>query len=283
MTTHLVISREKFRKYDQLSNFISIARKGAVDGWTATRKFEVGDCVLFYFSQIMSIVAVGIVNSEPETVGGPYKWTDWQGELTVCDYKPVWLLANPIRLPEVAKEIGLLQWYRTKPYRRTHELPTDVAGKLLAEIARFNTNIDSHVRKTIVVGPAKRRSPRRALRPTQNYQEGGVKEITVELIRRNPLLRTRAIAAYGYTCIVCGFNFEQQYGDLGVGYVEVHHLRPLSARKTTHTASVNDVKVVCANCHRILHRNGRNPLPIETLREAVLKQKRRRRKAVRAG
>ncbi len=268
MSTHLVISRAKFRKYDQLSDFISIARKGAVDGWTATKKFEVGDCAIFYFSQIMSIVAVGIVNSEPEIVSGPYEWTDWQGELTVCDYKPVWLLANPIRLPEVAKEIGLLQWHRTKPYRRTHELPTDVAGKLLAEIARLNTNVDSHDRETI---------------PTRNYQEGGIKEIAVELIRRNPLLRTRAIAAYGYTCIVCGFNFEQQYGDLGAGYVEVHHLRPLSARKAKHTASVKDVKVVCANCHRILHRNGRNPLPVETLREAVLKQKRRRGKAVRAG
>ncbi len=101
------------------------------------------------------------------------------------------------------------------------------------------------------------------------FPEGGIQEVTLELRKRNPLLRRQAVAKYGYRCQVCGFSFEEFYGELGKGYIEVHHLIPLSDREGEASTRVEDVAVVCANCHRILHRKGKDPIPLETLREIV--------------
>ncbi len=113
------------------------------------------------------------------------------------------------------------------------------------------------------------------LEDTQNeFPEGAIQEVTLELRKRNHLLRKQAIARYGYRCQVCDFSFEEFYGELGKGYIEVHHLNPLSDRENEEITSIEDVAVVCANCHRILHRNGKNPIPLEHLRE-IVKQKRK--------
>jgi hypothetical protein len=65
-------------------------------------------------------------------------------------------------------------------------------------------------------------------------------------------------------CEVCMFDFSEQYGELGKGFCEVHHLQPLAsggARQTT----LNDLAVVCSNCHRMMHR-GDQVLSVEELR-----------------
>lgn len=55
-------------------------------------------------------------------------------------------------------------------------------------------------------------------------------------------------------CDVCGFSFRERYGDLGDGYIEAHHTVAISElKKETHT-KVNDIALVCSNCHRMLHR-----------------------------
>ena len=55
----------------------------------------------------------------------------------------------------------------------------------------------------------------------------------------------------------CGFDFEATYGELGNGFAEVHHLDPM--RAMPHEGAIvttEDLAVVCANCHRMIHRNG---------------------------
>ena len=55
-------------------------------------------------------------------------------------------------------------------------------------------------------------------------------------------------------CEVCSFDFEARYGDLGIGFCEVHHRKPLSELDGTVETTLEDLAVVCANCHRMLHR-----------------------------
>jgi hypothetical protein len=55
----------------------------------------------------------------------------------------------------------------------------------------------------------------------------------------------------------CEFDFLSVYGELGRSFAHVHHKRPLAesptgGRKTT----LDDLAVVCANCHAMIHRNG---------------------------
>ncbi|MBR3248183.1 MAG: HNH endonuclease [Clostridiales bacterium] len=71
---------------------------------------------------------------------------------------------------------------------------------------------------------------------------------------RNAKNRKEAIRIHGFNCAVCGFNFEEQYGELGKEFIEVHHLKPLySLSETVIINPKTDLACVCANCHRMIH------------------------------
>lgn len=57
----------------------------------------------------------------------------------------------------------------------------------------------------------------------------------------------------GLFCEVCGFSFDT-YGDRGKDYIEAHHDVPVSDLGDDGVSNIDDIKMVCANCHRILHR-----------------------------
>ncbi len=87
---------------------------------------------------------------------------------------------------------------------------------------------------------------------------------------RNPNLVKAAKAHYGYVCQVCGFDFARRYGPLGQSYIECHHLNPLSDRAGDALVTrLEDVRVVCSNCHRMIHKR-RPPLGLEELREIMV-------------
>jgi len=69
-------------------------------------------------------------------------------------------------------------------------------------------------------------------------------------------------------CEVCGFDFADTYGELGKGYIECHHRIPLSELEPNSTTSLDDLALVCANCHRMLHREI-NTLSTESLRSIL--------------
>jgi 5-methylcytosine-specific restriction enzyme A len=54
----------------------------------------------------------------------------------------------------------------------------------------------------------------------------------------------------------CGFDFEERYGELGRGFAHVHHLRPLSEATEPVQTRLEDLAVVCANCHAMVHAGG---------------------------
>jgi 5-methylcytosine-specific restriction protein A len=54
------------------------------------------------------------------------------------------------------------------------------------------------------------------------------------------------------TCEACGFDFAAIYGERGTGFAECHHKVPLSESGETKTR-VEDLAVLCANCHRMIH------------------------------
>ncbi|MGW8972679.1 HNH endonuclease [Streptomyces platensis] len=63
-------------------------------------------------------------------------------------------------------------------------------------------------------------------------------------------------------CEACGFDFEEVYGDRGAGYVECHHVVPLHEVGEGKTR-LSDLAVICANCHRMIHRRAPWPTPAE--------------------
>jgi len=104
-------------------------------------------------------------------------------------------------------------------------------------------------------------------------EEGGLLMRQYAKRERDPKLREAKIkqvrqSGRGLGCEVCGFDFEATYGDRGSGYVECHHIVPLhvTGRRTVRLV---DLVLICANCHRMIHR--RRPwLRPEELRSLVL-------------
>ena len=55
-------------------------------------------------------------------------------------------------------------------------------------------------------------------------------------------------------CQVCGFDFENTYGKLGKGFIEGHHTIAVSEMSYDHKTRIEDIVLVCSNCHRMIHK-----------------------------
>lgn len=99
--------------------------------------------------------------------------------------------------------------------------------------------------------------------------EGGRIMVQVNRFERDPTARKRCIQIFGTRCVVCGFDFAKTYGEIGEGFIHVHHVRPLSMGKKKHRVDVrNDLRPVCPNCHEMLHRKS-PPFSIEALKAKI--------------
>ncbi len=105
------------------------------------------------------------------------------------------------------------------------------------------------------------------------FEEGEIKEFKLTKYERNRKARDEAVKIHGSSCKVCGFNFEYYYGSEFKGYIEVHHIVPLSSIK--HNYIVNpkyDLLPVCPNCHRALHSKKDGLYEIDELKEIIEKK-----------
>lgn len=101
---------------------------------------------------------------------------------------------------------------------------------------------------------------------TTVISEGTKSKIYTTKYERNNKNRELAIKFHGCYCHACGFNFEKQYGDLGKGFIEVHHIKPLySLKEAIEVDPKKDLIPLCPNCHRMIHRNKSNMMTVDEL------------------
>ncbi len=101
------------------------------------------------------------------------------------------------------------------------------------------------------------------------YHEGNVVQVWVNSYERNEKARTSCLQHYGFRCAVCNLDFEDRYGEIGRGFMHVHHKLPLSSIGSHHEVDpVKDLIPVCPNCHAMLHRNT-PPYSLEELKSMI--------------
>ena len=114
--------------------------------------------------------------------------------------------------------------------------------------ARRQLSLDSSALLSEVLSAAKQAQHRIAV------QEGKTRLVTLSTRERDRTLRVLALAERKAICQLCGFDFAETYGVFAMNCVEVHHIEGLAgAGKRGVTTTLDDVLVVCPNCHRALH------------------------------
>ena len=108
--------------------------------------------------------------------------------------------------------------------------------------------------------------------------EGKKTEVSQKVYVRSAKLRDAAIQHYfgdgPIYCHACKFNFEEVYGELGRGFIEIHHIKPIfdyddtDVEKTIKDALENVVPL-CSNCHRMIHKRRNTTISVDELIEII--------------
>lgn len=97
----------------------------------------------------------------------------------------------------------------------------------------------------------------------QEWAEGKPKRVTHLKRERSRTAakakRAQFIRQHGRLfCERCKFEPSEKYGDAGEACIEVHHTIPLAKVKGGQSTRLDDLQCLCANCHRVVHREMRS-------------------------
>ena len=96
-------------------------------------------------------------------------------------------------------------------------------------------------------------------------------EVVSESVRyeRSRINRARCIAFHGARCAACGFEFGKTYGPFADGFIEVHHIVPVSTYgEERRVCPETDLIPLCPNCHRAVHLSN-PPLDFAVLKSEI--------------
>lgn len=108
---------------------------------------------------------------------------------------------------------------------------------------------------------------------SEGFPEGRITERLHKTRERDPslirLAKDRFRLQHGRLfCQVCGTDFEKIYGEVGRDFIEVHHTIFVTDMTEEHVSKVEDLAMLCSNCHRMVHRK-RPWLTMEKLSELL--------------
>jgi predicted HNH restriction endonuclease len=87
-----------------------------------------------------------------------------------------------------------------------------------------------------------------------SYIEGCKKVVTVNRYERSISAKNACKAYFGTRCQVCEVDFAEEYGEIGVGFIHVHHLVEIAEIGESYEVNpIEDLVPVCPNCHAMLH------------------------------
>ena len=103
----------------------------------------------------------------------------------------------------------------------------------------------------------------------EGLPEGGSVRVLVNRYERSYINRMDCLAVFGYSCMACGFDFEQIYGDIGEGFIHVHHITPVSQMDAGYVVDpTQDLIPLCPNCHAMAHTSN-PPLSVDQLKRIL--------------
>lgn len=241
-------------KYKHLDAF---AKFGYID-WAQKAKFTVGDEVYIYCTRPYKrikyktrVLAISIPFEK--AIDDKEFWYDMTKYEQ--DKSGVYVRLELIAL--VDNENLSLKSLRAHGLNGPPQRPTKMKKELIDYVDRFFHNNSSTIAFNELEVPF-------------DCHEGTKTTIEVNKYERNPIARRECIKIHGCKCFVCGMDFEEKYGEIGKGFIHVHHKIPLHSIGNDYIVNYKeDMIPVCPNCHAMLH-HGENG---EVLSPEKLKEK----------
>ena len=236
--------------FDEYDEFVERTREGEIvpSGWSCghTKAIEHGDR-LFLLRQRTDRGIVGAGYATGEAYSDVHWDESKEGqEANYVDLEYETLLPVSFRLPiEQLQSLDLGVNWRYLIASGT-QVPAEFTGQLDAiwadHLARIGwQGCSEYVQPDEVIYAA-------------TYVEGATRRVTVNSHERNRDAREECIRFYGPKCLACGFDFGEVYGEIGQGYIHVHHVRDLATIGREYQLDpMKDLRPVCPNCHSILH------------------------------
>lgn len=236
----------------------AFAKLGYID-WTQKAKFAVGDEVYIYctkpYQRIMYKTRVEIISMPfEESTDDREFWLD----LRKYEQEHTGLYAR-LKLIEQADNINL-----SLEKLCAHGLSVAPQGpvKVKEELANY---IDKFLKDDLSTYSFDE------LREPINCYEGAKHSIIVNRYERSSIARMKCIEKYGYRCSVCNMDFEEKYGDIGKGFIHIHHIVPISTIGNDYKIDYEkDLVPVCPNCHAMLHKGN---VSVEELKKIIERNK----------
>ena len=269
MATYLLIWNPKQYPWDDLEYDIDSIRKGEKPrgNWSCgnTRKIQPGDR---FFMIRLGLEPKGIVGSGM-VVGNVYYDDHWDEERALAGDKTLYApivfdnLLNPdketiLPVERLEKAFPIYMWH---PPRSGNSIPDDIAEGM-------ERIWKEHLGKQSLFIPEE-------VTGVGGLYEGATEKIPVNSYERNAQARQICIKHYGTQCQVCETDLGEVYGEIGEGFIHVHHILPLSTiRQRYEVDPILHLRPVCPNCHAMLHRKE-PPYTIEELKLIIKKVNRK--------
>jgi 5-methylcytosine-specific restriction enzyme MrcB-like protein len=90
-------------------------------------------------------------------------------------------------------------------------------------------------------------------------------------VERSRTATKKAKEFHGTRCQACELSFPERYGGIGQGFIEAHHLKPISSLEEGVAVAYDvaaDFAVLCSNCHRMIHRYA-DPSDLKSFRAII--------------
>lgn len=224
---------------------VAAARNDPVDWWTINRSALPGDRVVFYMiAPVSAFVATGVVAEVP--------WVDndessgWPGHYR-SEMIDIQMLPRQVSLVEAKEQFP--KWAFLHQPRRSSPVPAELSAAFWGFLNAAEPPLARSAREYDI--------------------EGTKTEVRCLRSKRSRRLRDSAFQAAKGVCCVCGRDFSKVLAGRGIRVLQVHHRKQLSARDAPAVTTVEDLAVVCANCHMLLHLDPAEALSVENLRDML--------------
>ena len=254
MQTWLISANGKM--YDHSSSF---EKNGFVDWKQNKFKYQVNDIVYIYFTKPIKRV---MFKTKVEKVNMPFS--------ECIDDKEFWIDTSKYESAKDGTYIRLRLLEQADRDELSFEHLHENGLKRAPQGAmRIKEELRQYIEKYLNADYVEGVYPESNI-PEDAY-EGAIRTTKVNRYERSSIARRQCIEYHGSRCSICGLSFEEMYGELGEGFIHVHHIVPLNEIGKEYKVDYKkDLIPVCPNCHAMLHKKfkGKN-ISIEELKVLV--------------